>query len=679
MSRLKGVPLVAVAVLALYWVGTPIQGAGAAQAPQSERPTFRASVENVVVDVVVTDREGRPVPGLTADDFEVYENGRPQSITAFTSVDTPVQRSERIWPDAEPDVQTNTNPSGRAYLFLLDGSVSAPNALRARHWLRLFFDNYFGDNDLATIVTSRGLATDGQDFTSNRRLLLAAVDKFSGDMKHPRQVRDLQEWIELLARMPARQKAVVWITCSIGFDAYDVRDYQGGVPSLIGEHAHAVMSAATRGNIRIYPINPAGGMSDSGADTGVSLGEALNFRAVAALTGGFAHNNSNDFAGAFERLVREQSTYYILGFESTQPRKSGRYSKFEVKVTRPDLEVSARPGVVEPLDYVRRREQPEPKEPPIATALGNPIAVSGAPMRVVATPFRDRGSNATVALTLDVASSGLELTEKSGQYEMALEVRHLATDARKKLYPEFRHPVTLTVSPAVQQRIADRGVRVVSEFVLPPGRYQLRVASAGSTGSAKPGSVVYDLDIPDFRDGPLTMSGVALTTDTAKDVFTVQADVGDRTAKPRDCDESRCTAEVRSGRAMVQWPGQSLKVPFVWQDVLPAPPTTDREFAPTETLSAFVEAYDDARRADGKGPYSIELTATLQNSEGAIVRTEKQERRSSDPRRPSGGYGFVVPVPLAGLPPGPYLLQFEARTQGSLESVASRRVPIRVR
>jgi VWFA-related protein len=667
----KGVTVGAAVAFALL-VAAASPGGGSAQAPQdtSEPPVFRGSVETVVVDVVVTDREGRPVTGLTADDFEIYENGRPQAISVFTPVDVPVERSERIWPDTEPDVQANTNPPGRVYLFLLDGSVSDVHALRARHWLRLFFDNYFGDNDLATVVVSRGLVTDGQDFTSNRRLLLAAVDKFAGDHMHVRQLRDLQEWIEVLARMPARQKAIVWITGRIGFDAYDVMDYQDGVLSLVGEHAHAAMSAATRGNIRIYPIDPAGGMSDSGG------GDTLDFGAVAALTGGFSHKGSNDFAGAFERLVREQSTYYILGFESTQPRKSGRYSKFEVKLKRPELEIRARPGVVEPLDYVFRRERPRPKESPVATALGNPIAVPGAPLRVVATPFLDKASNAMVALTVDLASSGLRFTEKSGQYELAFDVRHLATDARKKIYPEFRHPATMTVSPAVRQNIVDQGLRVVSEFALPPGRYQVRVASAGAD---KPGSVVYDLEVPDLRDGPLTMSGVALTSDSAKGVFTLQADVGERYSKPKDCDAPVCNGEVRSGRALAQWPARSLKAPFLWQDALPSPPTTSREFDPSETLTAFVEVYDNSKPTGEKVPYALDLTATLQNPGGDIVRSLKQERPSNGPRRPSGGHGFVVPVPLAGLPPGPYLLQLEARTLRTPDFIARRQIPIRIR
>ncbi len=656
---------------------------------QDTPPTFRGGIEAVVVDVVVTDKGGNLVPGLTMDDFEVFENGRRQPITTFTTVEIPSERSDLIWPGVEPDVLTNTSPPGRVYMFILDGTVSPDMALRTRHLLRQFFADNFGNNDLAAIVGGRGLATDGQDFTNNRRLLLAAVDKFAGDavsVDPPNRIlgeverlrghaasrsdlRDLQERMEFLARMPGQRKAVVWITRLIGFDAYDIIDYQGGVPGLNAEYAHSAMSAATRGNIRIYPISPSGCCS---AEPGL----VMDFRAVAALTGGFAHINSNDFTEAFERLVQETSTYYIVGFDSSQKPKSGRYTIFYVKVKRPGLQVKARSGVVEPLDYVRRRQPPAQRQSPVAAALGNPVAVSGIPMRVSATPFMDKGGkNATISLTAEISPSGLEFAEKSGQYEAALEIRHVTTDARNKLYPEFRHPAKLALPRVAYERASEGGLRVVSEFVLPPGRYQVRIASAGDV---RTGSVVYDLDVPDFRDGALTMSGVILTRDAAADTLTLQADVGDRVSKGKDCRPPVCVAEVRKGRAMTQWPGQGTKVPFTWTDALPTPPTTTREFGASDTLTAFVEVYDNIKPVAGSLPYAIDVTAALQSAEGTIVRTIEQQKVSNGARRPSGGHAFVVPVPLQGLPPGPYLLVLEARAAHLEARPVSRRIPIRV-
>src|SRR5262245_49174689 len=148
---------------------------------QGPIPTFRSSIEAIAIDVYVTDADGRPVSGLTVDDFELIESGTPRPITTFEAVDIPIERAESIERQlGEPDVLTNEGPPGRVYLFALD-EVLAENVLRTRRFVRQFIEEHFGPNDIGAIaLLGRGLATDGQDFTSNRRLLLNAVDKFSG-------------------------------------------------------------------------------------------------------------------------------------------------------------------------------------------------------------------------------------------------------------------------------------------------------------------------------------------------------------------------------------------------------------------------------------------------------------------------------------------------------------------
>ena len=58
----------------------------------AQQPTFRAQVELVEIDTVVVDAQGNPVTGLTVDDFEIVENGKPQSIAAFSVVNIPIER-----------------------------------------------------------------------------------------------------------------------------------------------------------------------------------------------------------------------------------------------------------------------------------------------------------------------------------------------------------------------------------------------------------------------------------------------------------------------------------------------------------------------------------------------------------------------------------------------------------
>src|SRR5262249_30818076 len=147
----------------------------------------RSSVDAVQVDVFVTDATGTPVKGLTPDDFEVLENGKPRPLAAFRAIDIPIERSEEVGPAlAEPDVLSNDRPEGRVYMFVRDevGFVCddcGVNILRTRRLVRQFIEQHFGPNDIGAVaMLGRGLSTDGQDFTSNRRLLLEAVDKFSG-------------------------------------------------------------------------------------------------------------------------------------------------------------------------------------------------------------------------------------------------------------------------------------------------------------------------------------------------------------------------------------------------------------------------------------------------------------------------------------------------------------------
>ena len=87
-------------------------------------PTFKAQVEYVEVDALVTDAQGRPVRGLSKDDFQVFEDGKRQTISSFVFVDIPVERADRpLYSDApfEPDVRTNERPfDGRVYVMVID-------------------------------------------------------------------------------------------------------------------------------------------------------------------------------------------------------------------------------------------------------------------------------------------------------------------------------------------------------------------------------------------------------------------------------------------------------------------------------------------------------------------------------------------------------------------------------
>jgi VWFA-related protein len=153
---------------------------GRAQPPASQLPTFKSGVEYVDVDVVVTDGEGHFVRGLTRDDFEVLEDGRRQEITAFSTVEIPIDREPAalLAPvPVEPDVISNERPfNGRIYLMVLDDLHTDPvRTTMVRRAGRQFIERNFGANDLMAVVHTGGRAQASQEFTSDKRLLIAAV------------------------------------------------------------------------------------------------------------------------------------------------------------------------------------------------------------------------------------------------------------------------------------------------------------------------------------------------------------------------------------------------------------------------------------------------------------------------------------------------------------------------
>ena len=657
---------------------------------QEQTPVFRSAIEAVQFDVFVTDAAGNPATGLTIDDFEIVEDGKPQAITTFQAVNIPIERAESSEPtQAEPDVLTNDRPPGRAYVFAID-DLDGCAALRTRRFLRQFLDDFFGPDDIAAVtLVGRGLATDAQDFTSKRRLLLAAVDKISGENAEcsaPRdpgdvrtagrsqQMASLRTLIESLVSIPGRHKAMLFFTHGPAIDMLDIVDYNGGVLGLAGDDAHAAMAAATRSNLRIYPIDPSGLTSSA-----VSLAAKGAFQSLGAATGGFALVDSNSFTETFERIVRENSTYYMLAFNSAYDKDDGKYVRVQVRVKRPGLTVRAREGYVAPTRRLRQEQERARTDntvtSAVAAALASPLPTSGIPMRVFATPFKGGGKNTTVVLAVELAAASLDLDDRDGVLHGSLDVHYVATDAKKKVYPVVARTASVEVKPDAPGRVPLEKirVRVVSELALPAGRYQLRVA-AGTDVVA--GNIVYDLDVPDFTDGPLAMSGLMVVAGPEPMVLALNsASLGSRTSRNVRCLTIECRAPTTDASELPLEP--SLGGPLL-RTGIPGSPTTSREFTAGDELILVAEVYDNGRRRQRDVPV-ITLTATLRDSSGKEIPLASQQRPAMAMREGVVGHAFKVNVTVPEVSEGTYVLRVQARSNADQERVVSREIPVRVR
>jgi VWFA-related protein len=673
-------------------------GGGAGQPPAETQPpvTFRAEVNYVEVDARVFDAQGRFVTGLSAGDFQVLEDGRPQTVTVFSLVNIPVERAERpLFAAApiEPDVQSNTRGyDGRVYLIVLDDLHTHPlRTIRVRQAAREFVQRFVGANDIAAVVHTSGRADAGQEFTANPRLLLEAIDRFSGrklrsstlervEMEfmtrgqrqqgervddplsferghHARNalttIRNLAEFME---GVRGRRKAMV--VFSEGVD-YDINDpFNNRDATVIMDATRDVIAAATRANVAIYGVDARG--LASGADEAIEVGafpddpslgigsQALqnevrlgqdSLRVLSDETGGFAVVNTNDLSGAFRRLVDDNSSYYVLGYYPANDRRDGRFRRIEVRVNRPGVTVRARRGYVAPRGRApssTRQMAPGGAPAELGDALSSPVPVSSLPISVTAVAFKGPRPNAVVALSVLIDGGGVPLVERDGFYRNDIDVVATAVSYQGKTFTGERSTVNLQLRPETAERVRAAGFRVLSQIALPPGRYQLRVAASESQ-SRRAGSVLYDLEVPDFDRERLSMSGLALTSAT-----------------------SAITPSARQNDPL--------------EALLPGPLSTLREFPSGDELAVFAEVYDNTAST----PHKVDIAATVRGETGTVIFQAREERDSAELQGSAGGYGFAARIPLRDVAPGLYLLRVEASSRVGGQPPVARETLFRV-
>ena len=153
---------------------------------QQPRPVFKTGVELVHLDVSVLDKDRRPVRGLTAADFTITEDGKPQTIANFVAIEVPPKAPPppAAWMHAvSPDAATNaivTSPEGRLFVLLIDDAMIPPDPAmiaNARKIGRGVIDRLSPNDQVAVVFTFA--SRNAQDFTTDRRKLLKAIDSLS--------------------------------------------------------------------------------------------------------------------------------------------------------------------------------------------------------------------------------------------------------------------------------------------------------------------------------------------------------------------------------------------------------------------------------------------------------------------------------------------------------------------
>ena len=667
--RLLSILCVAAGAVPALWL------IASAQAPQETPQRFRSGVEIVEVAVLARDRDGRPVADLRRDEIEITEAGVPQQVVAFEHISIPPTTPSEVNdpPPLVRDVASNEDAAAaRVFVMVLDGNhVAAHRARNVRATARQFVEQHVGPADIVAVLAPGSVAAATQDFTTDKARLLAAIDQFTGmkmtsavverdreraamerggvavhggkdpsDGERAVRARALGNVLERMAghleRIPGRRKTLLLFSEGIDYDTADVM-------GQVQQHASEVMwsmrraiGALMRTNVALYAIDPRALNSADGdltetplysqgrADTGfgqrtVANEQADSIRMLQSLsesTGGFAAVNRNEFAAAFQRIVEESSSYYVVGYTPQRPARPGEFRPISVKVTRPGVRVSARNG------YVGKTAAPV-RTTGVAAALqellASPLPQPGLPLRVQAVAVPGNGRKAEVRLIVEVLGRSLQLAERDGRFTERIELAFLTVNDEGRGANGTSTTIDLRLPPEDLPRVRATGVRWLSSIELPPGHHQLRVAARSSNSGAS-GMLTQDVVVPPPSGKAPQMSGVTMTSAVAVLMLTK--------GKP--------------------WAERTLQ----------APPSAARTYVRGDRISASVEVFVPSARQG-----NVRVTARLEHPDGRFAGYTDRYVLAAAAQARREDVGFTLDT--AAVAPGPYVLRVKLEGMGS--------------
>jgi VWFA-related protein len=600
-----------------FLIAAAVLGIAAAVAiAQQQQPTFRAGVNLVRVDVIVTDKQGAPVTDLKASDFDVFEDGRPQKIDSFrliriASRSQPGDQAPReIRNEDDEAYETSREDIRLVVIFLDDYHVRIDAAMRIRPALHRFIDTQLGPNDLVAVMYPL-MPVSALRFTHDRYELGSAIERFEGRKGNymprndaearysgamPAAVEQIRNEVTLsaleglvihLGSLREGRKSVILVSEGFPLPWTDMKELQD------------VADAANRNNASIYALDPRGLTVEDNSylkDTLYVLANNTDGRAIVG---------ANSYADGLRSVLRDSSAYYLLGYSSDLTAADGKFHEIKVRVKRPGTEVRARKGYWAPTAEAAAKAaaSPTPDAPAAVTrALSSITAPTGG--RLIRTWMgSSRGEAGKTRVSFVWEPTPGDRSVRPARVSLVV------SGANGETYFEGPVPDEGTVSG----RVAGRAV-----FEAPPGKVRLKVTVEDADDE------VVDTEVRDFVVPAFTADRVTIGTPV---VFSGRT--------------------VRELRTLVSDPE--------------AVPTSDRQFSRIERLLIRFDVYAPAP------PPAVSMRLLNRNGD-AMTSLSPQADAATAGR-------YALELPLGGIPAGEYLIEITAKGEAG---EATELVPIRV-
>jgi VWFA-related protein len=541
--------------------------------PQEPPPDtiIRINVNLVQIDAVVTDSQGKPVTDLKADDFQILQDNKGQHISNFAYISTraaadtstPVRapapvKGKVVAPPPPPSTLKPSQVRRTIALVVDDLGLSFDSVARVRSSLKKFVDQQMQPGDLVAIIRSGAGIGALQQFTTDKRVLYAAIDRvkfnsfgrvgvssfapLGSDNGTGSAEADERRYeifsvgtlgavgyvVQGLRELPGRKSVILF---SENLKLFT----RGGLNQEIMDNMRHLIDRANRASVVIYSIDPRGLQTTSltAADDTSRMNprqiarvpmqraaEEINSREgmvmLAHDTGGLFMYNTNDIDGALRKVVEDGGGYYLIGYHpdaSTFDPKTGefRYHNIKVKVKRPGLTVRTRQGFYGQSDRQNRPSVPQTRQGELLHALSSPFGASDIHVRL--TPFFTTSPQfgSFVSGILYIEPQGLTFTdEPEGLHKATLDVLAVTFGDNGQPIDSSDRTFTLTMKEGGYQDTLKNGLFYnFRQPVKKPGAYQVRIALRDSA-TGKVGSASQFIEVPDVSKGHLTLSTLVM-------------------------------------------------------------------------------------------------------------------------------------------------------------------------
>ena len=352
------------------------------QAPAAQpQPVFRSGVKLVLVDVSVTGDGDLPLENLTPADFELTEDGVPQQVEQATLVrldGTPRGNGEALEIRSQEHAFAEAGRDDvRLFAVFMDDyhlGRYPQEMLPLRKGLTDFLGTMLGPLDLVTVMNPI-TPLSALEWTRDKAKLVRAIRTYEG--RNDNFIgRSALEESQGLSRNIFRVRSQVVITAlqAVVMHLSGLREgrktllvVSQGIPLMfdvsLEPEFQALLREANRGNVIIHTLDP------RGLGQGTLVHNTL-YR-LASETGGQAIVNTNDLSKGLEKVVRDASHHYLIGYAPTRELNDGKFHKIAVKVKRRGARTVARRGYWAPSAEEMNTNAPAPLEPAVSSALTN--------------------------------------------------------------------------------------------------------------------------------------------------------------------------------------------------------------------------------------------------------------------------------------------------------------------